>query len=132
MTAELQQILCHKCHLFKLAVRSGSLIDWEKYKEVRNLCTAKFRKAKSSYFAQQRQKLKSEIEGSYRWWHLIKDIGRISAEKAHVPVLENDGLTASSDQEKAGLLGLFFAAQCSKPDGHTRRPLSSSEQAPDI
>ena len=63
MTAELHRISRHKCRLFKLAVRSGSLIDWEKYKEVRNLCTAKFQKAKSSYFAQRRQKLKSEIEG---------------------------------------------------------------------
>ena len=83
MTAELHQISRHKHRLFQLAVRSGSLIDWEKYKEVRNLCTAKFRKAKSSYFAQRRQKLKSEIEGSCRWWRLVKDIGRISAEKAH-------------------------------------------------
>ena len=53
--------------------------------------------------------------GSYHWWRMAKQLGKISAEKPPLPELEMNGMVASTDKDKANLLPNFFSSQCTVP-----------------
>ncbi len=116
MTSTLYKFSRRKQRLFRSAKRSNSPIEWRRYQQCRNKCTAAFKKAKECYYRRKQSEMEKQIDGGQYWWRMAKKLACINSPKRYVPELEEDGIKATTPLEKANLLSRFFAKQCT--DSH--------------
>ena len=112
MTSYLYKLSRTKHRLFRAAKRDQQHFSWERYKEARNKCNKEFSKAEKKYFSAQQALLSDLSPSSHQWWAKVKQIARISGPQSGVPDLEYNGISATTEIEKANLLASFFAEQC--------------------
>ena len=108
MTATLHHLSRQIHRLFRAAKRSGSLVDWTKFKQKRKECNAAFRKSMINYKNQLSALLDQEQIGSHQWWTKAKKISNISSPKTPIPDLEEGSTLATTDNDRAEVLTHFF------------------------
>ena len=129
MASYLHKLSRRKHRLFRVAKRDQLHPSWERYKEARNKCNKEFSKAEKKYVSA-KQALPSDLSpSSHQWWAKAKQNARISGPQSGVPPdLEYNGISATTENEKANILASLFAEQCTaptnaKPDGSYGSPL---------
>ena len=115
MNSTLHKLSKKKHRLFKRFQHTKRQADWQKYKDFKNFCNAEFTRHKKQYFRHLHNSIREEDFGSHRWWTKAKRMARITSPSAPIPELSYNDQMASSDIDKANVLALHFAQQCSDP-----------------
>ena len=115
MNSTLHKLSRKKHRLFKRFQHTKRQADWQKYKDFKNFCNAEFTRHKKQYFRHLHNSIREEDFGSHRWWTKAKRMARITSPSAPIPDLSYNDQMASSDIDKANVLALYFAQQCSDP-----------------
>ena len=113
MNSTLHKLSRKKHRLFKRFQRTKRQADWQKYKDFKNFCNAEFTRHKKQYFRHLHNSIREEDFGSHRWWTKAKRMARITSPSAPIPDLSYNDQMASTDIDKANVLALHFAQQCS-------------------
>ena len=115
MNSTLHKLSRKKHRLFKRFQRTKRQADWQKYKDFKNFCNAEFTRHKKQYFRHLHNSIREEDFCSHRWWTKAKRMARITSPSAPIPDLSYNDQMASTDIDKANVLALHFAQQCSDP-----------------
>ena len=105
----------------KLSKHSNTNDAWNKFKHSRNEVTAEIRKSKSQYNSNLEEKLNSSNVSSKEWFKTAKQITNIHKIN-HIPTLNDNTTGASTDEEKANLLNIFFCSQSTIDDSNSQLP----------
>ncbi|XP_063609421.1 uncharacterized protein LOC134783471 [Penaeus indicus] len=120
---------------------------WQRYKAnptrhnkhlYKNACkemTATCKWARNRWQEDTKRKLSTLGAGSKEWWSLVKEHQGETREPTMPPLTKPDGTTASSNREKANLLGSMFSCKMTVPDANRAPPEIPSmchEQLPGI
>ena len=123
MNNELRRSIRRRDMLFKCAKRTQSKIDWQNWKQQRNIVTALNKRLRSEHIQSEVKKLIENKQNPYKYYQIISSLTGRKYAQPIPPLLKPDGETASDDKEKADLLNEFFASQ-------TRLDSSSSKTFP--
>ena len=99
--------------LFQGAKRTADPARFNKYKRMRNKVTAMLRSAKQKYFDS------LSTAGNKKFWKTVKLLNK---QQVSIPTLQEDGVSAVTDEEKSNMLNEYF----SKCWNHSEPPLSDS------
>jgi len=107
---------------------------WQRYKAnptrhnknlYKNACkemTATCKWARNRWQEDTKRKLSTLGAGSKEWWSLVKEYQGETRESTIPPLTQPDGTTASSNREKANLLGSLFSRKMTVPDANRTPP----------
>ncbi|XP_063596231.1 uncharacterized protein LOC134773084 [Penaeus indicus] len=107
---------------------------WQRYKAnptrhnkhlYKNACkemTATCKWARNSWQEDTKRRLSILGAGSKEWWSLVKEHQGETREPTMPPLTKPDGTTASSNREKANLLGSMFSCKMTVPDANRAPP----------
>ena len=105
ITCEIRHKMNRRYKLFKAAISSKCPEQWSNYKRVRNEVTYDLRKAKSSYFSN----TFNEVKSSSAYWNLLKRATNPKVRKNIGPLKKDDGTLEFTDSGKANLMNSYFA-----------------------
>ena len=105
ITCEIRHKMNRRYKLFKAAISSKCPEQWSNYKRVRNEVTSDLRKAKSSYFSN----TFNEVKSSSAYWNLLKRATNPKVRKNIGPLKKDDGTLEFTDSGKANLMNSYFA-----------------------
>ena len=105
ITCEFRHKMNRRYKLFKAAISSKCPEQWSNYKRVRNEVTSDLRKAKSSYFSN----TLNEVKSSSAYWNLLKRATNPKVRKNIGPLKKDDGTLEFTNSRKANLMNSYFA-----------------------
>ncbi|XP_037801842.1 uncharacterized protein LOC119596594 [Penaeus monodon] len=92
------------------------------YKNACKEMTATCKWARNRWQEDTKRKLSTLGAGSKEWWSLVKEYQGETRESTIPPLTQPDGTTASSNREKANLLGSLFSRKMTVPDANRTPP----------
>lgn len=100
-------------------------VDFNKYKQVRNLVISEVRKSKRLQTDKLADNLKNQSYGQNSWWKTLKNFIKPS-QNASIPPLQLNDQVFSDDQDKADILNHFFTAQTVLDDRGATLPTAAA------
>ena len=121
VTSELKRNIRKRDRLFKIAKRTQTSFNWDRWRHQRNQVTTLNRKLKEEHLHNQVQKLLTQKLNPHKYHQTLKTItGRTRDDD--IPPLETNGIIINDDLEKATLLNDHFATQSTLNIPDTKEP----------
>ncbi|XP_053393699.1 uncharacterized protein LOC128555435 [Mercenaria mercenaria] len=112
MTSAIRRCIRRRKRAYKKAKLSGSVEHWSKFRRIRNDTIRSIKQAKSTYYINLVDKLKTCTSSSKDWWNTLKPFITKDSSVSIPPLIDPvTNMPTTSDAEKADLLNTYFANQ---------------------
>jgi hypothetical protein len=129
ITHDIKRTIRKKNRHHTRAKRSKSVLDWERFRHIRNGCTSKIRNAKITYFDKLSEKLHDDSTSTKDWWKIAKQISNFKNKKEIIPPIKVNDELIDDNKIKCELFNNFVVALTELDDANVDLPniLSESE-----
>jgi hypothetical protein len=111
ITNDIKRTIRKKNRHHTRAKRSKSVLDWGRFRHIRNECTSKVRNAKFTYFDKLSEKLHDDSTSTKNWWKIAKQISNLKNKKEIIPPIKVNDELIYDNKIKCVLFNNFFVAQ---------------------
>ena len=111
ITNDIKRTIRKKNRHHTRAKRSKSVLDWGRFRHIRNECTSKVRNAKFTYFDKLSEKLHDDSTSTKNWWKIAKQISNLEDKKEIIPPIKVNDELIYDNKIKCVLFNNFFVAQ---------------------
>jgi hypothetical protein len=129
ITHDIKRTIRKKNRHHTRAKRSKSVLNWERFRHIRNGCRSKIRNAKITYFDKLSEKLHDDSTSTKDWWKIAKQISNFKNKKEIIPPIKVNDELIYDNSIKCELFNNFVVAQTELDDANVDLPniLSESE-----
>lgn len=118
---ELRRNIRKRTKLHTQAKRLNTEAAWQAFRTIRNRVTKDIRKSKAEYQAKLIDQINDQNQSPKSWFKLAKRLTQKQSTKT-IPTLIQEGITATTDKQKAELLNEYFSKQSNVEESNINLP----------